>query len=66
MKILAGLTALALLTGCGGANDGGLTADENAELNNAANMLDAAPEALNEVAEAPLDTSEANGTAAEQ
>lgn len=66
MKALAGFAALALLSGCGGGNEGGLTADENAELNNAANMLDAAPEALSEVDEAPLDTSEANGTAAEQ
>jgi hypothetical protein len=63
----AGLAALALLAGCGGGgNEGGLTADENAELNNAANMLDSAPEALNGVDETGIDTSEANGTAAEQ
>lgn len=68
MKVIAGLAALALLAACGGASDkqGGLTADENAELNNAANMLDSSPEALNGVDETGLDTSEANGTAAEQ
>jgi hypothetical protein len=35
------LTAAAMLTACGsGGNEGGLTAEENAELNNAAAMLD--------------------------
>lgn len=48
---LPGLLAVALLAGCGGGEQGGLTADENAELNEAANMLDAAPEALSEVGE---------------
>jgi hypothetical protein len=63
----AALVALALLSACGGGGkEGGLTADENAELNNAANLLDAAPEALNGVDETGIDTSEANGTAAEQ
>lgn len=66
MKAVAAFAALALLAGCGGGNEGGLTADENAELNEAANMLDAAPEALSEVGEAPLDTNAANGTAAER
>ncbi len=63
----AGLAALALLAGCGGGGqEGGLTADENAELNNAANMLDAAPEALNGVDETGIDTSEANAAAPAQ
>lgn len=67
MKAIANFAVLALLAGCdGGGREGGLTPDENAELNNAANMLDSAPEALNGVDETGLDTSEANGTAAEQ
>jgi hypothetical protein len=67
MKAIAVFAALGMLAGCGGSeNQGGLTADENAELNNAANMLDSAPEGLNEVDETGLDTSEANGAAAEQ
>ncbi|HEX8442887.1 MAG TPA: hypothetical protein VF631_04490 [Allosphingosinicella sp.] len=64
---LVGLAALALLTACGGGGqEGGLTADENAELNNAANMLDSAPEALNGADETGLDTGQANGTPAKQ
>lgn len=64
---LAGLAALALLAGCGGSGqEGGLTADENAELNNAANMLDSAPEALNGVDETGLETNQANATAPAQ
>lgn len=68
MKAIVGWAALMVLAACGGGggSEGGLTADENAELNNAANMLDSAPEALNGVDETGLDTSEANGTAAEQ
>ncbi len=63
----AGLAALALLAGCGGGGqEGGLTADENAELNNAANMLDSAPEALNGVDETGLDTNQANAAAPAQ
>ncbi len=58
---LSAIIALALLAGCGGGgNEGGLTADENAELNNAANMLDSAPEALNGVDETGLNPGEAN------
>jgi len=52
-----------LLAGCGGGgNEGGLTSDENAELNNAAAMLDSAPEALNGADETGLDTNVANTT----
>jgi hypothetical protein len=64
--VVANLAAYVLLAGCGGSDQGGLTADENAELNNAAEMLDAAPEALGDVNASGLDTSVANGTAAEQ
>ncbi len=57
----ASLAALALLAGCGGGgNEGGLTSEENAELNNAAAMLDSAPETLNGVDETGLDTNTAN------
>lgn len=59
---LIGLAALVLLAGCGGGggSEGGLTSEENAELNNAAAMLDSAPEALNGVDETGLDANSAN------
>ena len=58
-----GLAIIALLAGCGGGgNEGGLTSEENAELNNAAAMLDSAPEALNGVDETGLDTNAVNAT----
>jgi hypothetical protein len=64
---LAGMAALVLLAGCGGGgSEGGLTSDENAELNNAAAMLDSAPEALNGADETGLDTNVANTTENEQ
>ena len=60
---LASIAALVLLAGCGGGgSEGGLTSDENAELNNAAAMLDSAPEALNGADETGLDTNVANTT----
>ena len=48
MRVFAGLVAFGLLGACGGGggNEGGLTAEENAELNNAAAMLDESPELL--------------------
>ena len=59
----AGLAVIALLAGCGGGgSEGGLTSEENAELNNAAAMLDSAPEALNGVDETGLDTNAVNAT----
>lgn len=63
--------ALALLAGCGQGSDqgvGGVTADEAAQLNNAAEMLDASPDGLAAPDNAPLDTESnridtgANGT----
>jgi hypothetical protein len=64
--MFAGLITLALLAGCGGGDtQGGLTADENAELNNAAAMLDSAPEALNGVDETGLDANAANEAVAQ-
>jgi hypothetical protein len=60
---MASIAALLLLASCGGGgNEGGLTSDENAELNNAAAMLDSAPEALNGADETGLDTNVANTT----
>jgi len=49
MKAGMSLAAALLLAGCNGGDggsEGGLTAEENAELNNAAEMLDTAPETL--------------------
>jgi hypothetical protein len=48
MRAWGVLAAALILAGCGGGGDnaGGLTAEENAELNNAAEMLDTAPETL--------------------
>ena len=47
MRVFAGMTALALLAACGGGgDDNALTADENAALNEAAEMLDASPDSL--------------------
>ncbi len=43
----AAAAALATLSACGGdENAGGLSAEENRELNNAAEMLDASPDSL--------------------
>ena len=73
------LGALGALAGCGeDAGPGGVTAEESAELNNAADMLDASPDSLTATdnamlgnGEAPAQTGDvliadetANGTAA--
>ena len=45
MKAWIGVAVLALLAGCGGGkSESGLTAEEDAKLNEAAAMLDEAPE----------------------
>lgn len=46
MKLFAGMAALALLAACGGNDENALTADENRQLNEAAEMLDASPDSL--------------------
>ncbi|MBV8686927.1 MAG: hypothetical protein JOZ90_07025 [Alphaproteobacteria bacterium] len=48
MVAAAALAATLALAGCGrgGDNQGGLTAEDNAQLNNAAEMLDTSPDSL--------------------
>lgn len=57
--------ALALLAGCGGRDDkasvGGVTAEEAAQLNNAAEMLDASPDSLAAPENVPLDMESNSG-----
>ena len=56
MKIVIGLAALALLAACGEKEGaGGLTAEESQQLNEAAEMLDAAPGGLAPPDETGLD-----------
>ncbi|HEY9553843.1 hypothetical protein [Allosphingosinicella sp.] len=56
MKIVIGLTALALLAACGQEEGaGGLTTEESQQLNEAAAMLDSAPETLAPADETGLD-----------
>jgi len=58
------VAGLAMLGGCGGGKDGGgLTAEENDELNNAAEMLDASPDSLVANDEAVLGNGEEDGVA---
>jgi hypothetical protein len=61
---LSALAALALLSACGGGDEagvGGVTADEAAQLNNAAEMLDASPDGLTAPEDMPLDTESNSG-----
>lgn len=65
--------ALVLLAGCGGGEEGGVTAEESRQLNEAAEMLDASPDTLIAPDETGLDNgeadsggTEANGSAAER
>jgi hypothetical protein len=54
----AALAALGLLTACGGGDEqepGGVTPEESAALNNAAEMLDASPDSLTAPEDMPLD-----------
>ena len=64
---LAALAALALLAGCGGGvseSVGGVSADEAAQLNNAAEMLDASPDGLAAPEGEPLEAESNTGDAA--
>jgi hypothetical protein len=59
-SLIAGAAALALLAGCGGGEgEGGVTAEESKQLNEAAEMLDASPDSL----AAPDETGLGNGEA---
>jgi len=61
---IAALAALALLAGCGGGGgEGGVTAEESQQLNEAAEMLDTAPENIVLPDETGLDNA-GNGAAA--
>ena len=64
MHRAAALLAFALLVACGGGGSeqgvGGVTADEAAQLNNAAEMLDASADGLAAPEDMPLDA-ESNG-----
>jgi hypothetical protein len=53
------LAALALLAACGGGETGGVTAEESQQLNEAAEMLDAAPDTLVAADESGLGNGEA-------
>ncbi len=58
--------ALILLAGCGGGDNeavGGVSAEEAAQLTNAAEMLDASPDGMTAPEDLPLDT-ESNASAA--
>ena len=54
-----GLGALAMLAGCGGGDETGLTAEEDRQLNEAAEMLDASPDSLVASDDAELGNGEA-------
>lgn len=57
---IALFAALAALPGCGGTDEsnGGVTAEESRQLDNAAEMLDASPDSLVATDEAPLGNGE--------
>lgn len=66
-RIRIGTLALLLLAGCGGGNEstvGEPSAEEAAQLNNAAEMLDASPDSLTAPDDMPLD-GESNSTNAD-
>jgi len=61
MKRLTTIAAIALglaLTGCDNKENGGVTSEESAALNNAAEMLDASPDSLIADDQAPLGNGE--------
>lgn len=61
------LSALALLAGCGGGKNeaevGNVSSQEAAQLNNAAEMLDASPDSLAAPEDMPLQTESNSGAA---
>lgn len=61
------LAALALLAGCGGGDNeagvDGVSSEEAAQLNNAAEMLDASPDSLAAPEDMPLETESNSGAA---
>jgi hypothetical protein len=65
---LVAVLAAGLLAGCGGGDEsqgvGGVTADEAAQLNNAAEMLDASPDGLAAPEGVPLEAESNTGDAA--
>jgi len=64
---LIALLAAGLLVGCGGGENqtvGGVSADEAAQLNNAAEMLDASPDGLAAPEGEPLEVESNTGDAA--
>lgn len=61
---LPAFAALMLIAGCGGGDDadvGGLSAEEAAQLNNAAEMLDASPDSMAAPEDMPLETESNQG-----
>ena len=66
VRNLALAASLAALGGCGGGEqEGGLTAEENRRLDNAAETLDASPDSLAAPEDAPLGNGEAASDEAE-
>lgn len=63
---LPALAALMLLIGCGdnAGEVGGVTAEEAAQLNNAAEILDASPDSMTAPEDMPLETESNQGAAA--
>lgn len=69
MTLYPAFAALVLLAGCGGNDDkasvGGVTAEEAAQLNNAAEMLDASPDSLAAPENVPLEMESNSGAPVE-
>jgi len=67
MRMMAAVAAMVVLAACGSGEDqpvGGLSAEEAAQLNDAAEMLDASPDSMVAPEDMPLDgesRSEGNG-----
>jgi len=66
MRMLNAIAATLLLAACGGDDTpkGGLSADEAAQLDNAAEMLDASPDSLAAPEDMPLDSESQSGNRA--